>query len=148
MSRPSTHPYNPPACTVCKKVKTPFGVCVDCDEKQGEAMSPEAQKPEVTAEQEAVSKSLLATKEAITKSLFAALKELKLRAFERKSSIQSVQRMYGVVLGLRIALMDLNRQMGLSPNAFAGSLGIDHLMRSEFGEMSRKEIMDYEFPEF
>lgn len=85
-------------------------------------------------------------KEAVTKKLFDAIHELKQRS--RDSKLSEIQRMYGVVLGLRIALMELNMLEGVNPYTFAGHLGIQSLMLDSFGQKTLKEIRDYAFPDF
>ena len=85
-------------------------------------------------------------KQVVTKKLFDAIHEMKLRS--RDSKIGEVQRMFGVVLGLRIALMELNKLEGKDPYCFAGHLGIQQLLRDNFGQMTLTQIRNYAFPEF
>jgi hypothetical protein len=56
--------------------------------------------------------------------------------------------MYGVVLGLRIALRELNKVHGESPYSFAGELGILQLIDDDFATKTLKELREYKFPEF
>lgn len=88
----------------------------------------------------------MTTKEAITNKLFEALKELQLRS--KDSPVAKIQRMFGVVLGLRMALMELNKVEGAEPYSFAGYLGVLHLINDKFGEKTLAEIRAYEFPAF
>jgi len=85
-------------------------------------------------------------KAQLQNKLFDALSELKRKSAGSNST--EVQRMFGVVLGIRIALMELNRLDGNDAYAFSGSLGIQQLLRDEFGAKTRAEIRAYEFPEF
>lgn len=85
-------------------------------------------------------------KQKITSKLFDALHELKLRT--RDSSQAEIQRMFGVVLGLRIALIELNKLAGNPPCAFAGSIGIGTLIDDGFGQKKLRELREYQFPEF
>lgn len=87
-----------------------------------------------------------APKTVVTKKLFDVLHELKQRA--RDGKLADVQRMYGVALGICIALMELNKLEGKDPYCYAGALGMRQLLIDEFGQKSLKEIRDYAFPEF
>ena len=72
-----------------------------------------------------------------------ALKELKLRSLERESSISDVQRMYGVVLGIRMVTIEFNRAEGVPKHDYFGSLIIERMLEENFGKMNRSEMKGY-----
>ena len=85
-------------------------------------------------------------KQVVTDKLFEAIGELRLRSKDDK--LPEVQRIFGVVLGLRMALIAINKNEGVEPYSFAGHLGITQLLRDNFGQKTLKEIRAYAFPEF
>ena len=87
-------------------------------------------------------------RETLERKLFDAIHELKTRARENSSTQIQVQRMFGVVLGIRIALMEYNKLEYRNPHAFAGSDGIERLIQDGFGQLSRTQIREYAFPTF
>jgi hypothetical protein len=80
---------------------------------------------------------------ALERKLSDALFELKLRA--RNGSMVDIQRMFGVILGLRIALFELNALAGTPRYDFMYADEVEQLIRDEFGQMKLKEIKNYAF---
>jgi hypothetical protein len=91
-------------------------------------------------------KPFLEIKNALTEKMFKAIGEMKARA--KDSKLIQIQRMYGVVLGLRLVLMELNTLHGQEPTSFGGALGVNQLIADKFGQKTLKEIREYVFPEF
>ena len=87
-------------------------------------------------------------KQILTNKLFDVLHELKRRSITKSTKLVEIQRIFGVVLGLRIALMELNKLDKCNPDAYTGSLGINKLLIDNFGQMTREQILAYAFPEF
>jgi hypothetical protein len=83
-------------------------------------------------------------KQSIEKKLGDALFELKYRCREQSSNLSAIQRMYGVCLGLRIALMQCDLD---NPYQFKHSNEVEHLVREGFGQLKLKDIRQFEFKE-
>lgn len=85
-------------------------------------------------------------KQALTNKLFDAITELKLR--QKSGSLSEIQRMFGYVLGMRVAIMEVNKANGEDPYNFSGRLGIDEMLKDNFGQMNLKQVREYRFPSF
>lgn len=93
----------------------------------------------------AITLALEGLKRRLTNKLFEAWAELKRRA--KGGDQKTTQRLFGVVLGLRISLLECNRALGLPPECFAGMLGTRQLLDDNFGLFTAKQAKDYIFPE-
>jgi hypothetical protein len=79
-------------------------------------------------------------KHVLEQKLAEALKEIRTRSCERSSSVGDIQRMYGVILGLRIAIMEANKLEKAPQYEFAGAEAVHRMMDANFGKMSRGEL--------
>lgn len=86
-------------------------------------------------------------KKALVEQLFESYTELRFSALEE--DLEDVQRLYGVLMGLRFSVLSLNRILVMPDEyEFEGTLTLQNLMQSKFSQMSLKEIRRYSFPDF
>lgn len=66
----------------------------------------------------------------------------------RKGNSRETQRMFGFVMGIRFALMEVNKAAGVYEYGFKGADAINDLLRANFGRMPQGKLKDFAFPEW